>query len=325
MGWLQMEILWLSRNDVDTIGLTPEECMCLVQRAMKWYAEGLLEVPTKLGIHPPKGRHIHAMPAFIAPIGAAGVKWVADFPNNKMAGLPTLQALIVLNDSETGAPLCVMEGGTVTALRTAAMTGVSLRACALPDAKVATIVGTGVEALSHAMTLPQALPTLDKICIVGRDTLAATRFCKEVAPKAGIELIPFSDRKSAVCGSEVVVTVTNSVDTRLLEPDWVAPGATVAVLDNGGKETTILHSMDRVIVDDRKAFTTEEVRRRYPVGLPRIDAELGEILRGRLEGRTSPQERILILNLGIAACDIVLAVEVYQRAARMGLGVAMQF
>lgn len=314
------EILWLSRHDVDAIALGPVECIDLVRKVMEWQADGFLEVPVKVGIHPPKGRHIIAMPAFLPPIGAAGLKWVADFPDNRKLGLATIHGLIVLNDIETGRPFCLMEGASVTAMRTAAMTGLSFRACALPSVTLGTIVGTGTEALSHAITLPKALPTLKTLRIVGRELAAAERFCQETAAAAGLELIPFLDREVAVCGAELVVTVTNAVSTRLLEPAWIAPGATIAVLDNPGKETTLLPVMDRTIVDDRRPFATGEVRGRFPAGLPRIDGELGEILRGRIEGRRHARERIIIMNLGSAACDLVVANEIYQRAVKRGLG-----
>jgi ornithine cyclodeaminase/alanine dehydrogenase-like protein (mu-crystallin family) len=91
------DVLWLSRSDVDAVAVTPNECIDLVRQAMEWQADGALEVPAKIGIHPPKGRHINAMPAFIGPVGAAGLKWVADFPANRKSGLPTIHGLIVLN------------------------------------------------------------------------------------------------------------------------------------------------------------------------------------------------------------------------------------
>jgi alanine dehydrogenase len=318
------KLLWLSRHDVNAVGLGPTECIDLVRKTMEWQGEGLLEVPAKLGIHPPHGRHINAMPAFVGPLQAAGLKWVADFPENRKFGLATIHGLIVLNNPETGVPLCVMEGGTVTAMRTSAMTGVSLQAFALPSAKLGTIVGTGTEALSHVITLPKALPTLRTLRIVGRELRAATRFCEEVGHKAGVELIPLAERELAVRGADIIVTVTNSVSTRLLEPDWISPGATVVVLDNGAKETTLLHSLDRVIVDDRRPFATEEVKRRFPTGVPKIDGEVGEILAGRIQGRRNPQERILILNLGSAACDVVVATEIYQRATNAGHGMVLE-
>jgi ornithine cyclodeaminase/alanine dehydrogenase len=317
-------ILWLSRNNINAAGIGPAECIALVRKAMEWQGAGLLEVPAKIGIHPPRGRHINAMPAFIGPLQTAGLKWVADFPENRKLGLATIHGLIVLNSPKTGETLCVMDGGSVTAMRTAAMTGVSLGACASSSVRLGAIVGTGTEAVSHVMTLPKALPTLKTLRIVGRDVEAATRFCQEMSPTAEVELIPFPERERAVRGAEVIVTVTTAVSTRLLEPDWISPGATVVVLDNGGKETTLLHSLDRVIVDDRRPFSTEEVQRRYPAGVPKIDAEIGEVLTSRLPGRRNEQERILVLNLGNAACDVVVATEIYQRAVTMGLGVVIE-
>jgi alanine dehydrogenase len=318
------EILWLSRHDIDAVALEPTDCLDLVRKAMGWQADGSLEVPAKVAIHPPKGRHILAMPAFIPQIRAAGLKWIADFPENRKLGLATINGLIVLNEIETGLPFCVMEGASITAKRTAAMTGLSFQSCALPNVTLGTIVGTGTEAFWHTITLPRALPTLKTLRIVGRNLAASESFCQEMASATDVELIPFVDREVAVCGAEVIVTVTNAVSTRLLEPAWIGPGATVAVLDNPGKETTLLPIIDRVIVDDRRPFETEEIRRRFPTGLPRIDGELGEVLRGRIEGRRNPQERIVVLNLGSAACDVVVATEIYKRAIVIGLGTKIE-
>jgi ornithine cyclodeaminase/alanine dehydrogenase len=318
------KVLWLSRQDINALDVGPAVYIDLVRKTLEWHSEGLLEVPTKLGIHPPKGRHINAMPAFVKPLQAAGLKWVADFPNNRKLGLATIQGLIVLNDPDTGTPRCVMDAATITAMRTAAVTGVALQACASTNVKLGTIVGTGAEALSHCITLPIALPTLRTLRIVGRELLAATRFCHETKPKVDVELIPCEVRANAVADADFVVTVTTSVTTRLLEPDWLSAGATAVVLDNPGKETTLVHALDRVIVDDRRPFATEDVQHRFPTGVPKIDGELGEILTGRIQGRRTAQERILILNLGFAACDVVAASEIYQRATKTGLGTILE-
>jgi ornithine cyclodeaminase/alanine dehydrogenase len=314
------DVLWLSRSDVDAVAVTPNECIDLVRQAMEWQADGALEVPAKIGIHPPKGRHINAMPAFIGPVGAAGLKWVADFPANRKSGLPTIHGLIVLNDPETGAPFCIMEGALITAKRTAAMTALSFQALALPSVTVGTIIGTGTEAISHVTTLPKALPALKILRIVGRELAAAERFCQEMSRSSSVELVPFLNRELAVQGAEIVVTVTNAVNTRLLEPTWIAPGTTIAILDNAGKETTVIHAMDRIIVDDKRPFATEDVQRRFAAGLPRIDGEIGGVLTGRIKGRSNPEERIIVLNLGSAACDVVVATEVYKRAIESKLG-----
>lgn len=314
-------LLWISEGDVRAAGLSAPDCIAAIRDVLKWHAQGLVEVPVKVGIHPAGARHIHAMPALIPPLDAAGLKWIADFPANSKRALPTLSALIVLNDTQTGAPVCVMEGASITAMRTAAMTAVALQACATKNARIATIVGTGAQARDHVLTLPQALAGLAEIRVVGRSAEASERFCtEERRSEAQTKLRPFADRAAAVSGADVVVTVTNDVNTRLLEPEWLAPGATVVVLDNGGKETTITRAIDRVIVDDARAFATPEAQSRFPAGVPNIDAEIGSVLLGRAAGRTNDRERVLILNLGIGACDIAIAVGVYRRARFKSLG-----
>ena len=267
-------------------------------------------MPPKSGVHPPKGRHVHAMSAFIPDIQALGLKWIADFPNNRSLGLATLSAVIVLNDPDTGAPLCIMAGARITAARTAAMTAVSLLACARHDVETAVIIGTGVQAAAQSRTLPAVFPRLRRIFVVGSDLAKATRFCRDTgSPK----FVPAATHKEAVESADIVVTVTNAVRNPLLEAEWLKLGVTVVVLDNGGKETGILPFVDRIIVDDRRPFDSDEVRRRLPTGVPRLDAEIGEILAGAAIGRRNNQERILVLNLGIAACDISVAAEVYRR------------
>jgi ornithine cyclodeaminase/alanine dehydrogenase len=308
---------WLCKDDIESVGLTPPECMELVSRTLEQHARGEIEMPAKLGVHPPGGRHIHAMSAFIAPTGALGVKWIADFPGNSGKGLTTLNAVIVLNDPETGVPTCVMDGGPITAMRTAAMTAVSLQACARPGARLATIIGTGVQARAHARTLTW----FKEIRVTGLVLDDAKRFCGALDKTGpGPKFIPVASREKAVLGSDVVVTLTNAVHEPLLEPDWLKPGVTVAVLDNGGKETHILPAMDRIVTDDRRPFLGREVIGRFPGGVPEFDAEIGEILLGKAPGRCNPRERILILNLGIAASCIAVAHEVYRRAVALDIG-----
>lgn len=317
-------VLWLSQKDVDAVDLAPLECIDLVRKSIRWRAEDLFEVPPKIGIHPPRGRHINAMPAFAETIPAAGVKWIADFPQNRQLGIPTIQGIIVLSDPDTGTPLCVMDGAIITAARTAAVTAVSLQACALPNVTIGTIVGTGTEARSHVLTLPIALPTLTTLRIVGRNMDAAERFCKMLEAQSGVELSPVADREAAVREAQLVVTVTNATTVPLLEAEWLSPGTTVVVLDNPGKETKILNFVDRVIVDDPRPFVTEEVKRRFSNGIPSIDADLGEILTSRVLARTNSEERILVMNLGSAACDVVVAHEIYSRCKATGRGLLLQ-
>lgn len=313
-------LLWLSRDNV-TAALPPlEERLARIRDALVWVTEGRAEVPPKFGVHPPGARHAHAMPALLPDGRGLGIKWLADFPDNKTRGLPTVPGVIVLNDPANGMPLAIMDGTVVTAVRTAAVTAVALGACARPTAAVATVVGTGVEARSHLEVLPHGLPSLVRIWVVGREARSAERLCAEMAPRVGPALTPTANREEAVRDSDVVVTVTTNTTTPLLKMEWLKAGVTVVVLDNGGKETAILYAVDRVLVDDRKSFASPEVLERYSSGVPRVAAEIGEVLLGRAPGRTTAPERILVLPFGIAACDIALAVPIYELAKARGFG-----
>jgi alanine dehydrogenase len=311
------EIRFLSSSQIESIGLTAQDCVALIRQTLEQHTQGTLEMPPKSGVHPPKGRHVHAMSAFIPSLPALGLKWIADFPKNPGVGLPTLSAVIILNDPDTGVLLCIMDGAAITAARTAGMTAVSLLACAREGAETAAIIGTGVQAAAQARMLPLILPGLRQIVVAASQPSKATRFCESTgSPK----FLPAASRKEAVEGADIIITVTNAVREPLLEPEWLRPGVTAVVLDNGGKEIRILPFVDRIFVDDRRPFDSEEVRHRFPTGVPRLDAEIGEILIGKSAGRSNDQERILILNLGIAACDIAVAAEVYQRSVDLGIG-----
>lgn len=313
-------VLWLSRDDVAAALPPLEERFARIRDSLEWVVDGRAEVPPKFGVHPPGARHAHAMPALLPDNRGLGIKWLADFPKNKSLGLPTVPAIIVLNDPRNGMPLAVMDGTVITAVRTAAVTAVSLGVCARPAAAVAAIIGAGVEGRTHLEALPHVLPSLVRVWVVGREAPSAERLCAEMAPHVGPALVPTANREEAVRDADVVVTVTTNTTTPLLEMEWLKPGVTAVVLDNGGKETAILSKVDRVLVDDRKPFATREVLARFSTGVPPIAAEIGEVLLGRAAGRTSGHERILVLNLGIASCDIVLAAAVYERARALGRG-----
>ena len=113
---LQNRILYLSQADINSIGLTMVEIINQLETAFIEKAEGRVEMPPKPGIHPGEGDNfIHAMPAYIPSMNSAGIKWVSGFPQNKQKGIPYITGLLILNDTETGIPLSVMDCVWITA------------------------------------------------------------------------------------------------------------------------------------------------------------------------------------------------------------------
>ena len=306
---------YFSAAEMEVLTPPPERSLELAAQALRWLAAGEIEAPAKTSVHP-HGHSLYAMPAFCGPLDVAAIKWIADFPLNTARGLPTISAVLVLSDGQTGIPYAIMDAAWLTGIRTAAMTGVSLAACS-SGVQTLAIIGTGLEARTHLAMLPIALPSLKRIRVAGRTREAAEKFAaSNRVNSARLQLEVADSVTEAVHGAEAVVTVTNQLEYQLIEPKELAVGATVVFVDNPGKEAATLHTADRIIVDDRAPFEHADVRRRFRHGPPRIDAVIGHVLNGDERGRTEPDQLVVIANLGNAALDIVFADDFYKRAHR---------
>ncbi|MAE61288.1 MAG: peptide transporter, partial [Planctomycetaceae bacterium] len=120
-------VLYLSRADVEGVGLSMREVIDALERMFVEKGEGRVEMPPKPGIHTRPDAFIHAMPAYIASQSAAGMKWISGYPENQQKGLPYISGLLVLNDPETGIPIAVMDATWLTAQRTGAATAVAAK------------------------------------------------------------------------------------------------------------------------------------------------------------------------------------------------------
>ena len=122
-----MEIIYLSRNDVQRLGMSMGEVLEAVENGFRLKGLGKTEMPPKPGIHPKQDVFIHAMPAYVQEVEAAGLKWVSGYPSNQQKNLPYITRLLVLNDPDTGIPIAVMDCSWITAMRTGASAGISRR------------------------------------------------------------------------------------------------------------------------------------------------------------------------------------------------------
>ncbi len=143
------ELLYLSRADVEKVGLPMGEIIAAVECVFREKGEGRVEMPAKIGVHPAPDDFLHAMPAYLASPRSTGIKWVGNFLKNAPKGLPTISGLVVLNDPETGLPLAVMDCTWITARRTGAASAVAAKYLARADAEALTVIGCGVQGRSH--------------------------------------------------------------------------------------------------------------------------------------------------------------------------------
>src|SRR5437867_1585856 len=183
-----MDLLYLSRADVDRVALNMAEVIAIVEEAFHEKGEGRVEMPPKPGIHPQEDAFIHAMPAFIPALRSAGVKWVSGFPQNLQRGLPYISGLLILNDPETGIPIAVMDCNWITAMRTGAATAVAARYLARPDSRSVGVLGCGEIGRSNLEALLALFPALARVRAYDIDAAALARYVEEVRARFGLEV-----------------------------------------------------------------------------------------------------------------------------------------
>ncbi|MEW5979373.1 MAG: ornithine cyclodeaminase family protein [Acidobacteriota bacterium] len=315
------ELLYLSRQDVQTISLPMVEMIDALEQVFREKGEGRVEMPPKPGIHTRPDAFIHAMPAYIPSLASAGIKWVSGYPENQAKGLPYISGLLILNDPETGFPLVVMDCTWITAQRTGAATALSAKYLARQDSARIGIIACGVQGRSNL----EALACVFSIKQVkAYDVLPqrAIGYAKEMGAQLGLEIDPVSEVAQAVKGMDIVVT--SGPILKKPQPEipagWLAPGAFASLVDfDSYWQGEALREADKIATDDlaQMRYYRQEG---YFHDTPLPYADLGEIVAGKMPGRESSQERTIAINLGLALEDMTTAIRVYRRAKELGIG-----
>lgn len=320
-----MDILWLTQSDVRSVLDMPS--------AMKAVESGFREHGLRKVQMPPKSylyftRHngdLRTMPSFMEEQDIAGVKIVNVHPDNREKGFPTVMAVVVLNSTETGAPLAIMDGTYLTDMRTGAAGGVAAKYLARPDSRIVGMVGTGDQARTQLLALSQFMD-IEEVRITCRNLSNCARFEKVMSPVVNCDFIR-TDSIKGVCRCDVLVTTT-PVRSPIVKSEWVREGTHINAIgaDAAGKqelEPTLLKRA-KVIVDDIiQASHSGEVNVPISSGSfseADIYAELGEVIAGIRPGRQSDKEITIFDSTGLAVQDLVTADMVYRKAMEKGIG-----
>jgi len=314
----EIRILYLGEEDVAGLGLTMRDVIELVERGLREHGEKRVEMPPKPGIHPAEGVFVHAMPAFVPGLGAAGMKWVTGSSVARSRGLPYISGIFVLNDPETGIPICVMGCKWLTDMRTGAVSAVAAKYLARRDSRVLGIVGAGAQARTQLLGLMEVL-NLEEVRVYDIDRGAAEGYAREMGAKTGLDIRPVSSAEEAVRGSDVVVTAVPVGVEPFVEKDWIGEGVLALPLElNYAWKDEAIFYFDKFVVDDREQ--TEYHARETGRPLPEPYAELGEIVTGKKPGRESYEEKIMDMNYGLAIHDVVVGKRIYELALEKGVG-----
>ena len=309
-------MLVLSRDEVRRL-LDLEQLLEALERVFVELSAGRVSVPPRIAASTERG-FLGAMPGYAD--GILETKLVSVFAGNHELGLPSHQAMIALFDHETGKPLALMDGTEITAVRTGAASAVATRALARADARVLAVLGAGVQARSHVDAVTR-VRELEEVRVASRDADHAAALAAEVG---GTACASFEE---AVSGADIVCACTDSGQP-LFPADWLTPGmhvTSVGASRDGPELDREVVRAGLLAVESRVAFEP------YPAGAhelqgldPSNAVELGEILAGTRQGRTSPEQVTVYKSTGHAVEDAAAAGLVYHSALEDGAGTEVE-
>jgi ornithine cyclodeaminase len=301
--------------------------------AMADLSAGRVSMPERIAaLVPEHDGLLGAMPGYVPSREALVAKLVTLFPRNAAISVPTHQAVIVAFDPHTGSPTALLDGSEITAVRTAATSALSVRLLARERASVLAILGTGVQAGSHARAVARVRP-IAEVRVAGRDPGKAKALASELTAGIGVPVDAVDSYGQAVANADIVCATTHAVEP-VVHRQSIAPGTphiTSVGHNPAGRELddeTIVDSL--VCAESRRAALASppagsndlvEPIREGKINPDHIHAELGELVSGTKPGRTSEDQITLYKSAGVAVEDAATAMQVLKAAREVGAGV----
>lgn len=325
-------MLVLGRREVEEL-LDPDRLVDTVADALADLSSGSASQPSRVAaMVADREALLAAMPAFVPSMGALTTKLVSLFPHN--ADRPTHQAVVLCFDPENGTPLALLDGTSITADRTAAGSALATRLLARENARTLAILGTGVQARSHARFVVRVRP-FEQVRVAGRDPKKAAALADELGPLLGLSVEPSPSFQGALEGADVVCATTHSPDP-VVRRAWLSPGVHVNSVgyNTAGREVdeeTVRDAL--VVVESEEAALAPPPSGSNDLLWPirdgvitedHVRTELGDLAAGRVSGRTSPEQITLYKSVGVAVEDAAAAALVLAAARERGAGTEVE-
>jgi alanine dehydrogenase len=322
-------MLYLCAADVIAAMPPVEERLLLAERTLVALADGSAELPPKIGVHPRSSSSFgHAMPAFLRgddPSGSTdllGMKWVVGYPANGELGIPSISAVIVMNDPTTGLPRAILDGAPITAARTAAVSGVAIRRFA-PDvggrAHRVGLIGAGVQGRSHLEVIGHALRGAE-LAIYDRSRDRAEAIVQAARNTPGIAAARVAPgAREAVMDADVVVTAASFGPVRqVMTCDWLVPDALVVPVDYATYcAAEVARDAALFLVDDIAQFLTNRDAGQFD-DYPEPATTLGAAILDSID--RPPVGRVVATHLGTGLADLVFGEAIVRAATEAGIG-----
>jgi len=317
-------VLYLGEQDIRR-AVSYEEIMGAVERALVIAESGDFEMPQRMHVHH-EGNTLLYMPCFKS--GVFGTKLLTLFPQNAAQNQPVIEGLMLLNDAQTGAPLALLNGAVLTALRTGGVGGVGIRHTTPPQAKTLGLVGAGVQGMEQ-LIFASKVRKLDRVTISDISSerlLAFTKKAKEVLP--GVTVKASESPVDLLQASEIVITATSATEPVLPDCEGLIEGKSFIGIGSYKPDMrefpqAVFSKLDRVYIDTEHGLH-ESGDLVTPLKLGWVEPgqimTLGSLLSSTKKRVVRAGETTLFKSVGMAMFDLVVAELIYQRALEQGLG-----
>jgi len=310
-----MPTLLLDRKAVKAL-LKMSDVIKAVEEAFRMCGEGKGKMPAKVYLSLERG-DFRAMPAALP--GCAGLKWVNVHPQNPSRGLPSVMAVLIYNDPETGYPLAIMDATEITAYRTGAAAAIASKYLARRSPHTLGVIGAGYQAYTQILAHAELFNPI---------SISAFDISRAAVDRLGQSLPHFSIRSCSIqeaVASDIVCTLTPS-RSPVVKREWVRPGTHINAVgaDAPGKEEldpSILKDAIVVIDDLTQASHSGEINVPIEKGLystSEVHGTLAEVIAGKKKGRTDSKAITVFDSTGIAVEDLAVAKLLFEKAQQAG-------
>lgn len=308
------------------------ECISVMEDVLAALARGECQLPLRQIMWlPNKSGALGLMPSYWHSTGFIGLKAVTFFPGNEGSELDTHQGAVMLFDGERGRLRAIVDATTITAIRTAAVSGVATKLLAREDGVELAILGSGVQARAHleAMLLCRSIV---RVKVFSKLLAHSEQFAESASRRHSLPVQPVRLAEEAVQEADIICTTTSAREP-VLEGEWLKPGTHVNAVGSSVAFARELDGMavrrSRLFVDRRESALNEagDIVLAMKEGLvvdDHILGELGELLIGTVSGRRSPADITLFKSVGLAVEDLAAALHVYNKALATGVGTSIE-
>ena len=327
-----MKVLMVSHQEVRR-WLPMDACMDVMAETLKMLSQGsalnplrhLMWLPDKTGV-------LGMMPAYLADSRVMGLKAISVFPGNHATEYDSHQGAVMLFETQNGRLLAMMDAGKITAIRTAAVSGVATRLLARHDSAELAILGSGVQAHTHLEAM-QVARKISGVRVWSRRFEHAQKFADQASTACNIPIKAFDKARGAVDGADIICTVTSTTDP-ILQGDWISSGTHINAVGSSvpfARELdTAAMAKSKLFVDRRESTLNEAgdfliPQKEGAIDESHVKGELGDILMNKVGGRERPEEVTLFKSLGLAVEDVASAHYIYQNMSEKKEGTWVAF